>query len=61
MTHNHLAHKGTLNYLAKLKLSGCGLEPSYSHLNLRFCTCFEQGIPGHSCNYRVWIHSETCR
>ena len=22
--------------------------------------CFEQGVPWHSGNYRVWIHSETC-
>ena len=22
--------------------------------------CFEQGVPWHSDNYRVWIHSETC-
>ena len=42
------------------KLSGCGFESSCSHLNFRFRACFEQGVPWHSCNYRVWIHSETC-
>ena len=29
-------------------------------INFRFCACFEQGVPWHSGNYRVWIHSETC-
>ena len=41
------------------ELSGCGFESSCSHLNFRFCTCFEQGVPWHSGNYRLWIHSET--
>ena len=39
-------------------LSDCEFESSCSHLNFRFCTCFEQGLPWHSGNYRVWIHSE---
>ena len=34
-------------------------ESSCSHLNFRFRACFEQGVPWHSGNYRVWIHSET--
>ena len=42
------------------ELSGCGFESSCSHLNFRFCACFEQGVPWRSGNYRVWIHSETC-
>ena len=41
------------------ELSGCGFQSSCSHLNFRFCNCFEQGVPWHSGNYRVWIHSET--
>ena len=41
------------------KLSGCGFESSCSYLNFRFRACFEQGVPWHSCNYRVWIHSDT--
>ena len=41
------------------ELSGCGFESSCSHLNFRFHVCFEQGVPWHSGNYRVWIHSET--
>ena len=41
------------------ELSGCGFESRCSHLNFRFHACFEQGVPWHSGNYRVWIHSET--
>ena len=41
------------------ELSGCGFESSCSHLNTRSRTCFEQGVPWHSGNCRVWIHSET--
>ena len=40
------------------ELSGCGFESCCSHLNFRFRTCFEQGVPWHSGNYRVWIQSE---
>ena len=40
------------------ELSGCGFESRYSHLNFRFCACFEQGVPWHSGNDREWIHSE---
>ena len=41
------------------KLSGCGFESSCSHLNFRFRAFFEKGVPWHSDNYRVWVHSET--
>ena len=34
-------------------------ESSCSHLNFRFRACFVQGVPWHSNNYSVWIHSET--
>ena len=37
------------------ELSGCGFEASCSHLKFRFHTCFEQGVPRHSCNYIVVI------
>ena len=37
-----------------------GFESCCSHLNFRYRTCFEQGVPWHSGNYRVWIRSETC-
>ena len=58
-TQNHLVRKWTLNHLFIYELSGSGFESSCSHLNFRFRACFEQGVPWHSCNYRVWIHSET--
>ena len=41
------------------ELSGSGFESICSHLNFRFRTCFEQWVPWHSDNYRVWIHAET--
>ena len=41
------------------ELNGCGFESRCSHLNFGFRACFEQGVPWHSGNYRVWIHSET--
>ena len=40
------------------ELNGCGFESSCSHLNLRFCTCIEQGVPWYSGNYTVRIHSK---
>ena len=40
------------------ELHGSGFESSCSHLNFRFGAYFEQGVPWHSGNYRVWIHSE---
>ena len=30
-----------------------------SHLNFRYHACFEQYVPRHSGNYRVWIHFKT--
>ena len=39
------------------ELSGSRFESSCSHLNFRFGACFEQGVPWHSGNYRVLIHS----
>ena len=40
------------------ELRGCGFVSSYSHFTFRFRPCFEQGVPWHSGNCRVWIHSE---
>ena len=40
------------------ELSVCGFESRYGHLNLWFCACFEQGVPWHSGNYEVWLHSD---
>ena len=41
------------------ELSDCGFESSCSELKFRFRASFEQGVPWHSVNYIVWIHSET--
>ena len=41
------------------QLSGCGFESRCSHLIFRYVACFEQGIPWHSGNCRVWSHSQT--
>ena len=71
-THNHLVRKRTVlgqfgqirsvwlnGSLFVNKLSGCGFASRCSYLKFRYCTCFEQGVPWHSRNYKVWIHSET--
>ena len=56
---NHLKRPFWLNgRLFVYELSGCGFESFCSHLNFRFCTCFKQGVPWHSDNYREWIHSK---
>ena len=41
------------------ELSGCGFESRCSHLIFRYGACFEQGVPWHSGNCGVWIHSQT--
>ena len=56
--YNRVVHKQTLNQFV-YELSGCGFESSCSHLSFRFRACFEQGVPWHSGNYKVWIHCET--
>ena len=64
-THNHLVRKRTLwlvwinGCVFVYELSGYGFESCCSHLNFRYRACFEEGIPWHSGNFRVWIHSET--
>ena len=66
-TYNHLVCKQTLNqwpvwlngWVSVYEVSGCGFESRCSHLNFRFRACFEQEVPWHSGNHRVWIHSET--
>ena len=42
------------------ELSGCGCESSCIHLSFKFRPCFEQGVPWHSGNYTVRIHSQVC-
>ena len=44
-THKHLVHKRTLNHLAVSELSGCGFQSRCCHLNLKYVTCFGQGVP----------------
>ena len=41
------------------ELSGCGNEPRCNHLIFKCGACFEQGVPWHLGNCRVWIHSQT--
>ena len=41
------------------ELSGFGFDSSCSHLNVRFCACFEQGVHWDLGYYRVRIHFET--
>ena len=47
------------SWLFVYELSGFGFESSCSQLNFKIRTCFEQGVPWHSGNYRVLIHSKT--
>ena len=52
-THNHVACKQTPNHLAKLAslvkcLSDCVFQSRCSHLNFRYRTYFQQGVPWHS-------------
>ena len=47
-------------WLFVYELSSCGFKSHCSHLNFRFSTCFEQRVPWHSDNYRVWIYPEMC-
>ena len=37
------------------KLSGCGFESRWCHLNFRYGVCFEQGVPWHSGNCRFTL------
>ena len=47
-----------LNVIARNRRKIWSLSDCNSHLNFRFRTCFEYGVPWHSGNYRVRIHSE---
>ena len=42
------------------EISGCGIDSCCNYLNFRYHACFEQGVPWHSDNYGVYIHSKTC-
>ena len=44
----------------KMSLHNCAIEPSQLSLhNFTTRACLEQGVPWHSDNYIVWVHSET--
>ena len=63
-THNHLVRKPVrpvwLNgWVFVYELNGCGFESRCGHLIFRYRACLVQGVPWHSGNYRLWIHSET--
>ena len=68
-TQNYLVCKRTLNHLAKLSLAKWlsrrlrtkwfWVQVQLQSLKRQICACFEQGVPWHSSNYVVWIHSET--
>ena len=40
-------------------VSASAFESRCSHSNVGLRDCFEQGVPSHSGNYRVWIYCET--
>ena len=48
--------------ISEVQVITTGYKPtttySHSHLNFEYCNCFKQGVPCHSCNYRVQIHSK---
>ena len=47
-------------WLFVYELSGCGFKSRCSYLNFRHRIFFDQGVPWHSGNYRMWVHSERC-
>ena len=44
----------------RLRTKSLWVRVQLQSLNFRFRACFEQGVPWHSGNYRVWSQSETC-
>ena len=60
-THNRLGRKRTLNVFSKLaKWLACAVSTYLQriHLNFRYRVSFEEGVPWHSGNLKVYIHSE---
>ena len=43
----------------RLRTKWLSVQVPLQSLKLQISACFEQGVPSHSGNYRVWIHSET--
>ena len=55
-SHNHLVWLN--GWVFAQELGGCGFESRCCHLKFRYGTYFEQEVPLHSGNYRVYVHSE---
>ena len=49
---------GPNDWVLVYEVVGSWFESSCSHLNFILRSYFEQGVPWHSGNYRVWIHFE---
>ena len=57
--HNSIIWLVWLNgWVLVYELSRCEFQSLCCHLNFRYHACFEQGVPRHSENYSVRIHSE---
>ena len=50
----------TKRFSVSLRTEWLWFRVPFSHLNFRYCACFEKGVSWHSGNYRVRIHFETC-
>ena len=46
-------------WLFAYEISGCGIGSTCSHLNIRFLSCIDQGVPFRWGNYTLWFYSET--
>ena len=61
LNHDHLVCKQSqprdLGRMVEHSL-GCGFGSRCIHLNFRYRTCFEQGVPWNSGHHRVEIHSK---
>ena len=58
--HSHLVCKQTLDHLVKWSSVRLRTEWFWVRVALQwYRTCFEQGVPWHSGNYKVWIHFKT--
>ena len=61
----------SIGWVFVFELSGCGFQSCCSHLNFRYCVCFEQGIHWESDNCSVdslwgthvtwWEHTDSVK
>ena len=60
---NESQHKRTLMWTKRLSVrlwtKWLWVRVQLQSHNFRYRACFEQGVPWHLANYRLWIHSET--